>query len=45
MMVIFSGRAPECTEALLEAAAIDGAGPIRRFRHITHPLMTPLIFL
>ena len=28
---------------LHEAAAIDGAGPWRRFRHITLPLLRPLI--
>jgi multiple sugar transport system permease protein len=28
---------------LYEAAAIDGAGPWRRFRHITLPLLRPLI--
>jgi multiple sugar transport system permease protein len=27
-----------------EAAAIDGAGPVRRFRSITLPLLTPIIF-
>ena len=27
----------------VEAAAIDGAGPLRRFRHITLPLLRPLI--
>ena len=30
--------------ALYEAAEIDGAGPIRRFIHITLPLLTPTIF-
>ncbi len=29
---------------LYEAAAIDGAGPFRRFLHITLPLITPVIF-
>lgn len=28
---------------LLEAAAIDGAGAWRRFRHVTLPLLTPII--
>lgn len=29
---------------LYEAATIDGAGPVRRFRHVTIPLLTPTIF-
>jgi multiple sugar transport system permease protein len=27
----------------LEAAVIDGAGPLRRFRHVTAPLLSPVI--
>lgn len=30
--------------ALIEAATIDGAGPIRRFRDIILPLLTPTLF-
>ncbi|MBT0722213.1 sn-glycerol-3-phosphate ABC transporter permease UgpA [Tatumella sp. TA1] len=30
--------------SLIEAAALDGAGPIRRFIHIALPLMTPVSF-
>jgi multiple sugar transport system permease protein len=30
-------------QELHEAAAIDGAGPFRRFRYITLPLLRPLI--
>lgn len=29
---------------LLEAAAIDGAGPVRRFLHIVLPLLKPMVF-
>ena len=29
---------------LLEAAVIDGAGPVARFRHVTWPLLTPTTF-
>ncbi len=29
---------------LYEAAAMDGAGGLRKFRHITLPMMTPVIF-
>ncbi|HOX39201.1 MAG TPA: sugar ABC transporter permease [Candidatus Brocadiia bacterium] len=29
---------------LYEAAAIDGAGPLMRFRHVTLPMLTPYIF-
>lgn len=30
--------------AFLECAALDGAGPLARFRHITWPLLTPTTF-
>lgn len=30
--------------SLLEAAAIDGAGPVRRFRTVTFPLLSPTTF-
>jgi len=29
---------------VLEAASLDGAGPVRRFWVITFPLLTPTIF-
>lgn len=29
---------------LYEAARVDGAGPLRRFRHITLPMISPVIF-
>lgn len=31
-------------QTLLEAAALDGAGPFRRFWHITFPLLSPITF-
>ncbi|HSO26575.1 MAG TPA: sugar ABC transporter permease [Anaerolineales bacterium] len=43
-MVIFIAGLGNIPESLLEAASIDGAGPLHRLRHITIPLMTPLIF-
>lgn len=43
-MVIFIAGLGNIPESLLEAANIDGAGPLRRLLHITIPLMTPLIF-
>jgi multiple sugar transport system permease protein len=41
--LIFLAGLQEIPQALLDAAAIDGAGPWRRFRHITLPLLTPVI--
>jgi ABC-type sugar transport system permease subunit len=29
---------------LYEAATVDGAGPVRRFRHITLPMISPIVF-
>jgi multiple sugar transport system permease protein len=42
MLIFFAGLQAIPPE-LAEAAAIDGAGPYRRFRHITLPLLRPLI--
>ena len=42
MLIFFAGLQAIPPE-LSEAAAIDGAGPWRRFRHITLPLLRPLI--
>lgn len=41
--LIFLAGLREVPETLLEAAAIDGAGPIQKYRHVTIPLMTPVI--
>lgn len=40
-MVIFLAGLQDIPPALLEAAALDGAGPLRRFLHITWPLLRP----
>jgi multiple sugar transport system permease protein len=42
-MLIFLAGLQAMPQELHEAAAIDGAGPWRRFRHITLPLLRPLI--
>ncbi len=42
--MIFIAGLGNIPDSLLEAANIDGAGPIRRLFSITIPLMTPLIF-
>ncbi len=42
-MLIFLAGLESMPKELHEAAAIDGAGPWRRFRHITLPLLRPLI--
>jgi multiple sugar transport system permease protein len=42
-MLIFLAGLQALPRELYEAAAIDGAGPLRRFRYITLPLMRPLI--
>jgi len=42
-MLIFLAGLQALPKDLYEAAALDGAGAFRRFRHITLPLMRPLI--
>jgi multiple sugar transport system permease protein len=42
-MLIFLAGLQAIPQELHDAAAIDGAGPWRRFRHITLPLLRPLI--
>jgi len=41
--LIFLAGLKEVPQSLLEAAAIDGAGVIQQFRHVTLPLLTPVI--
>ena len=42
-MIFFLAGLQAMPPELHEAAAIDGAGPLRRFRYITFPLLRPLI--
>jgi multiple sugar transport system permease protein len=43
-MVIFLAGLQNVPAALLEAAALDGAGAWRKFWNVTIPIMTPVIF-
>jgi multiple sugar transport system permease protein len=43
-MVLFLGGLQTISAALYEAAAIDGAGPVRRFLSVTIPGLSPIIF-
>ncbi|WP_119727704.1 carbohydrate ABC transporter permease [Thermomonospora amylolytica] len=43
-MVIFLAGLRQIPQSLYEAASVDGAGPWRKFRSITLPLLTPIIF-
>jgi multiple sugar transport system permease protein len=43
-MVIFLAGLRQIPEMYHEAAAVDGAGKVRRFFSITFPLLTPIIF-
>ena len=43
-MIIFLAGLRQVPSELHEAAAVDGAGPVRRFFSVTLPMMTPLIF-
>jgi multiple sugar transport system permease protein len=43
-MVIFLAGLKQVPTELYEAAAVDGAGPWRRFRNITLPMLSPVIF-
>jgi multiple sugar transport system permease protein len=42
LVILYSGL-KEIPADVNEAAAIDGAGPISRFRHITWPLLRPVV--
>ena len=43
-MVVFLGGLKNISPEFYEAGAIDGAGKVACFRHITMPLLTPIIF-
>ena len=43
-MIIFLAGLQGIPEELYEAAAIDGAGAWHKFRHVTLPLLTPVIY-
>ncbi len=43
-MVIFLAGLKQIPKELYEAAEMDGAGPINRFRAVTVPLLSPVIF-
>lgn len=43
-VLIYSAALGDVPQSLYEAAQLDGAGPLRRFRHVTLPLLTPVIF-
>jgi multiple sugar transport system permease protein len=43
-MVVYLAGLQAIPEHLYEAAAIDGAGRLVRFRHVTLPMLTPTIF-
>jgi multiple sugar transport system permease protein len=43
-MVIFLGGLQNVPRELYEAAHLDGAGPWARFRHVTLPLISPVLF-
>jgi sn-glycerol 3-phosphate transport system permease protein len=40
-MVIFLAGLQDIPRSLHEAAALDGAGPLERFRHVTWPMLRP----
>jgi multiple sugar transport system permease protein len=44
-MVILLGGLQSVPESLYEAAAVDGAGLWHKFRHITLPMLSPIVFL
>jgi multiple sugar transport system permease protein len=43
-MVIFLAGLKQIPAELYDAASVDGAGPVRRFRSVTVPMLSPVIF-
>lgn len=43
-MVIYLANLQDIPTSLYDAAAVDGAGTLRKFTHITLPMLTPSIF-
>ncbi|RYG46080.1 sugar ABC transporter permease [bacterium] len=43
-MVIFLAGLQGISDTYYEAASLDGAGPLMTFRHITLPLLSPVVF-
>jgi N,N'-diacetylchitobiose transport system permease protein len=43
-ITVYAGLA-QVPQELLEAAAVDGAGPVRRFRDITFPVLKPIFLI
>ena len=43
-MIIFLAAINDVPDSLLEAAKVDGAGPIKRFFKVTLPMITPALF-
>ena len=43
-MVIFLAGLQDVPRSLYEAAELDGAGPLRRFLHVTFPVLSPVVF-
>jgi multiple sugar transport system permease protein len=43
-MVIFLAGLKQVPQELYEAAEVDGAGPTRKFRSVTIPMLSPVIF-
>lgn len=44
LMVVFLAGLQSIPADLYEAASIDGAGPVRRFRNVTVPMLRPVTF-
>ncbi len=43
-MIIYLAALGDIPPQLYEAAQLDGAGPVARFRHVTLPMLSPVIF-